>query len=158
MRRGAATVPNSLRSESSPAPIVGARLLVVETVPRAGLPGRMGMRARLHTLAAWHEGMKLAALEIDHVLRQPAVAENPPPDRVRIGLPQRARALDAGDRPAVAVRQPCGVETEPRAVRRAQAFARNNAEQERAGRQAVAVDHHAFARGGEHREVLQILS
>ena len=67
------------------------------------------------------------------------------PDVLRIEVPQRLRADRARHRLAVRARHPGGVEAEHGAPRHADAVARHDAEHQRAGRQARAVDHHPLA-------------
>jgi len=108
--------------------------------------------------AARDHALQIVALHVDHPPRQPAVAVDPAAHVGRIDVPQRLRAERAGDRAAVVVGHPRGVEAEAGARRRADAAARNETENERAGGEAVAVDDDAFAGGAHRGEGLQVLA
>ena len=81
---------------------------------------------------------------------------DPAADRLRIDFPQRLRAHAAGDRAAVFIRHPCGVEAEAGARCGADAAARDDPKNEGAGGEAVSVDHDPLARGADSCEGLQI--
>src|SRR4051812_12582929 len=57
-------------------------------------------------------GRQLAAMEIDHSRREPALAGKPLPYLLRIDGHQKLGSATARDRSSVAVRMPCGVEPE----------------------------------------------
>jgi len=97
-------------------------------------------------------------LQVDHPTRQAAVPADPVPHGDRIDIPQSLRSHRAGDGAAVGVRHPGGVEAEARAWRRADMVARDQSEHQRAGRQAIAVDHHLLAARTQRGEVLQVLA
>jgi hypothetical protein len=116
------------------------------------------MHALRRALAACHDAVERAAFQEDHLARQSAVLADPVPHRNRIDIPQRLRSHRAGDGAAIGVRHPGGVEAEARARRCADVFARDQAEHQRAGRQAIAVDDHALAALAHRAEALQVLA
>ena len=82
-------------------------------------------------------------------LRQSAAADDPVAHRAGIGLQHQLRSLRLGIDPAAAIDRAGGMEAEHGAARDADALARHDAQHQRAGGQAGAVDHHALA-GGAH--------
>lgn len=96
------------------------------------------------------------ALQINHAPRQAAVARDPVSYCAGIVVPQSTRTHGARYGTAVLIRKPRCMETKPRTRRRAYPIARDNAEQKRASRQAIAVDHHPLAGRGKHGEILQV--
>src|SRR5262249_59584835 len=99
--------------------------------------------ARL-AIAARHDAVELVALHEDHLARQPAVLIDPATHRSRVNAPQRLRPERTRDGPSVPIRHPRGVESEARPVRGADALARNEAQHQGAGRQAIAIDDDAL--------------
>ena len=77
---------------------------------------------------------------------------------VGINIPQRARAHRAGDGPAVTVGHPGGVETEAGVFGGADLVVRDQTQHQRAGGEAVAVDHDVFAGRAQHGEGLQVVA
>jgi len=116
------------------------------------------MGAARGLIATRHDAVELAALHEDHPARQTAMPADPAPHRDRVDIPQGLRAHRAGDRTPVDIRHPGGMEAEARAGRRAHAFARDQPQHQRAGRQAVAVDDNALAGGAQHGEGLQVMT
>jgi len=122
---------------------------------------RRPLRARgVDALAAagGDHAMQLAALQVDQPPRQAAVAVDPAAHVVGIDVPERLRAERARHRTAIVIGHPGGVEAETRARRGADAVAGTEAEQQRAGGEAIAVNDDALARGAHRGEGLKILS
>ena len=87
----------------------------------------------------------LAAAEKNGRSRQAAMSPDPISDRRGIGSGHHARRLRRWIFAAVLVDGPCGVKAEHRSPRDADAAARNNNENERAGGKAGTVDDDALA-------------
>ena len=88
--------------------------------------------------------VEFVTLQVDHLARQAAVLVDPAAHRSRVDAPQRLRAERAGYGPTVAVGHPGGVEAEARALRGADALARDQAQHQGASGQAISVDDNAF--------------
>jgi len=88
----------------------------------------------------------LAAAQEHHLRRQAAARVDPLPHMLRIHVPQRLRADGARHRLAVRAGHPGGVEAKRGPPCHADTVARDDAEHQRAGRQARPVDHHPLTR------------
>jgi len=96
-------------------------------------------------IATRNDAIKFAALQEDHPARQAAMSNDPAPNRSRINIPEGLCAERTCYRPAIAVGHPGGMKAEARTLRSANPVMRNQAQHQRASRQAISVDDNAFA-------------
>ena len=112
---------------------------------REGRPAALGGQGGVPLSTAWIHGSELAATEKNGRSRQAAMSPDPISDQPGIGGGHHTRRLRRRIFAAVLVDGPCGVKAEHRSPRDADAAARNNNENERAGGKAGAVDDDALA-------------